>query len=119
MEPMYLKCVRMRCSQKKKMIKHSIEETEEMNMPIIESNRRDNNLFAEYDDDDDDDDDDFDLDDKWRELTDCYIDIDTEDVIDKIDDVTDGKIEDMIEEEQEDKIEDNKERAMCLDKINK
>ena len=40
------------------------------------------------------------------------------DVIDKIDDVTYDKTRDMIEEE-EDKIEDNKERTMCLDKINK
>ena len=41
--------------------KHSVEEKEEMNMPIIESNRIDNDLFAKYDDDDDDD---FDLDDE-------------------------------------------------------
>ena len=110
------------------MIKHSIEEKEEMNMPIIESNKTDNDLSAKYDDDDDD----FDLDDEWKKLTDCHTDINTEDemiedkiddgvikdVIDKIDDVTYDKTRDMIEEE-EDKIEDNKERTMCLDKINK
>ena len=87
--------------------KHSVEEKEEMNMPVIESNRTDNDLFAKYDDDDDD----FDLDDEWKKLTDCHNDIDTEDqmiedkidddeikdVIDKIDDETDDKIEDMIE----------------------
>ena len=51
-----------------------------MNMPIIESNRAGNDLFAKYDDDDDDDDDDdFDLDDEWKKLTDCHSDIDTED----------------------------------------
>ena len=59
-----------------KMIKQSVEEKEEMNMPIIECDRTDNDLFAKYDDDDDDD---FDLDDEWKELTDCHIDIDTED----------------------------------------
>ena len=74
--------------------KHSVEEKEEMNMPIIESDRTDKDLFAKYDDDDDDDDDnddddddDFDLDDEWKELTDCHSDIDTEDemIEDKID----------------------------------
>ena len=62
------------------IIKHSVEE---MNMPIIESNRTDNDLF-----DDDEDDDDFDLDDEWKELTKCHSDIDTEDemIEDKIDD---------------------------------
>ena len=55
--------------------KQSVEEKEEMNMPIIESNRIDNNLFAKYDSDDDD----FDLDDEWKKLTDCHRDIDTED----------------------------------------
>ena len=70
---------------------HSVEEKEEMNMPKIESNRTDNDLLAKYggndDDDDDDDDDDFDLDDEWKELTDCHSDIDTEDemIEDKID----------------------------------
>ena len=59
-----------------KMIKQSVEEKEEMNMPIIECDRTDNDLFAKYDEDDDDD---FDLDDEWKELTDCHIDIDTED----------------------------------------
>ena len=58
--------------------KHSVEEKEEINMPIIESNRTDNDLFAKYNDDDDDDDD-FDLDDEWKKLTDCHSDIDTED----------------------------------------
>ena len=115
-----------------KIIKHSVEEKEEMNMPIIESNRTDNDLLAKYDDDDDDDDN-FDLDDKLKELTDSHIDMDTEDaliedkiadgeikdVIEKIDDTTDDKIEDMIEEEQEDMIEDNKERTTHLDMINK
>ena len=117
---------------------YSVEEKEEMNMPIIESNRTDNDLFAKYYYyyyDDDDDDDDFDLDDEWKELTDCHSDIDTKDemiedkiedgeikcvidkiddetddkikdIIDKIDDETDDKIEDMIQEEQEDKIKD-------------
>ena len=115
-----------------KIIKHSVEEKEEMNMPIIESNRTDNDLLAKYDDDDDDDDN-FDLDDKLKELTDSHIDMDTEDaliedkiddgeikdVIEKIDDTTDDKIEDMIEQEQEDMIEDNKERTTHLDMINK
>ena len=110
--------------------KHSVEEKEEMNMPVIESNRTDNDLFAKYDDDDDDD---FDLDDEWKKLTDCHNDIDTEDqmiedkidddeikdVIDKIDDETDDKIEDIIEEEQKDMAEDNKERTRHLDMINK
>ena len=68
---------------------HSVEEKEEMNMPKIESNRTDNDLLAKYggNDDDDDDDDDFDLDDEWKELTDCHSDIDTEDemIEDKID----------------------------------
>ena len=94
--------------------KHSVEEKEEMNMPITISNRTDNDLLAKYDNDDDDDDDDgddFDLDDEWKKLTGCHRDIDTEDemiedkidngevkdVIDKIDDETDNKIEDMIE----------------------
>ena len=109
--------------------KQSVEEKEEMNMRIIESNRIDNNLFAKYDSDDDD----FDLDDEWKKLTDCHRDIDTEDemiedkiddceikdVMDKTDDETDDKIEDMIEEEQEDMIEDNKERTRHLDRINK
>ena len=63
-----------------KMIKHSVEEKEEMNMPIIQSNITDNDLFAKYDDDDDDDDDDdFDLDDELKEFTDSHIDMDTED----------------------------------------
>ena len=62
-----------------KMIKHSVEEKEEMNMPIIQSNITDNDLFAKYDDDDDDDDDDdFDLDDELKEFTDSDIDMDTE-----------------------------------------
>ena len=107
-----------------KMIKHkhSVEEKKEMNMSIIESNRTDNDLFAKYAANDDDD---FDLDDEWKELTNCNSDIDTEDemmedkiddgeikdVIDKIDDETDDKIEDM--------IEDNKERTRHLDMINK
>ena len=91
--------------------KHSVEEKEEMNMPIAISNRTDNDLLAKYDDDDDDDCDDFDLDDEWKKSTGCHRDIDTEDemmedkiddgevkdVIDKIDDETDNKIEDMIE----------------------
>ena len=91
-------------------------------MSIIESNRTDNDLFAKYAANDDDD---FDLDDEWKELTNCNSDIDTEDemmedkiddgeikdVIDKIDDETDDKIEDM--------IEDNKERTRHLDMINK
>ena len=89
-------------------------------MPIIERNRIDNDLFAKYDDDDDDDDD-FDLDNEWKELTNCHSDIDTEDemIEDKIDDETDDKIEDMIEEEQKDIIEDNNERTRHLDMINK
>ena len=108
------------------MIKHSVEE---MSIPIIESNRTDNDLFAKYCDDDLD----FDLDDELKELTERDLDTDTEDemiedkiddceikdVIDKIDDVADDKIEDTIEEEQEDTIEDNKERTAHLDKINK
>ena len=86
-------------------------------MPIIERNRIDHDLFAKYDDDDDDDD--FDLDNEWKELTNCHSDIDTEDemIEDKIDDETDDKIEDMIEEEQKDNIEDNNERTRHLDKI--
>ena len=102
--------------------KHSVEEKNEMNISIIESNRTDNDLFAKYAANDDDD---FDLDDEWKELTNCNSDIDTEaemieekiddgeikDVIDKIDDETDDKIEDM--------IEDNKERTRHLDMINK
>ena len=44
--------------------KHSIEEKQEMNMSIIESNRADNDLFAKYAADDDDD---FDSDDEWKE----------------------------------------------------
>ena len=85
-----------------------------MNMPIIESNRTDNDLFAKYDDDDD-----FDLGDEWKELTNCHSDIDNEDemIEVKIDDETDDKIEDMIEEEQKDNIEDNNERTRHLDKI--
>ena len=113
--------------------KHSVEEREEMNMPIIESNRAGNDLFAKYDDDDDDDDDDFDdLDDEWNELTKCHSDIDTEDemiegkiddgtikdVIHKIDDETDDETENMIEEEQKDMLVDNKERKRHLDMIN-
>ena len=109
---------------------YSFEEKEEMNMPIIESNRTDNDLFAKYYhyyyyyyDNDDDDDDDFDLDDEWKELADCHSDIDTEDemiedkiedgeikyVIDKIDDETDDKIKDIIDkidDETDDKKED-------------
>ena len=110
--------------------KHSVEEKEEMNMPVIESNRIDNDLFAKYDNDDDDD---FDLDDEWKKLTDSHSDIDTEDemiedkiddceikdVIDKIDGETDDKVEDMIEKEQENMIGDNKERTRHLDMINK
>ena len=101
--------------------KHSVEEKEEMNMSIIESNRTDNDLFAKYADDDDDN---FDLDDEWKKLADCHSDIDTEgemiediddgeikDVIDKIDDETDDMIEEM--------IEDNKKRTRHLDMINK
>ena len=96
-----------------KMIKHSVEEKEEMNMPIIESNRADNDLLVKYDDDDDD----FDLDDEWKELANCHSDIDTEDemIEDKIDDETDDKIEDMIQKEQKDMTEDNKERTKHLD----
>ena len=60
-----------------KMIKQSVEEKEEMNMPIIQSNITDNDFFAKYDDDDDDDD--FDLDDELKEFTDSHIDMDTED----------------------------------------
>ena len=70
--------------------KHSVEEKEEMNMTIIESNRTDNDLFAKYYDDDDEDDDDYEH---------------------KIDDETDGKILYTIEEEQNDMIEDNKEKT--------
>ena len=73
-----------------KTIKHkySVEEKEEMNMSIIESNRADYDLFAKYADDDDDDDEDFDLDNERKKLTDCHSDIDTEDemIEDKIDD---------------------------------
>ena len=137
-----------------KMIKYGVEEKEEINMPIIESNRTDNDLFemirhsiekmntsiiendrtdsdlfAKYNDDDLD----SDLDDELKELTERHLDIDPEDemieekiddgeikdVIDRIDGVADDKIEDMMEEKQEDKIEDNKERTICLDKINK
>ena len=137
-----------------KMIKYGVEEKEEINMPIIESNRTDNDLFemirhsiekmntsiiendrtdsdlfAKYNDDDLD----SDLDDELKELTERHLDIDPEDemieekiddgeikdVIDRIDGVADDKIEYMMEEKQEDKIEDNKERTICLDKINK
>ena len=95
------------------IIKHSVEE---MNMPIIESNRTDNDLSAKYDDD-------FYLDFELKELTERDLDTDTKDemIDDKIDDDDDATyhtIEDMIEEEQEGKIEDNKERTMHLDKIN-
>ena len=73
-----------------KTIKHkySVEEKEEMNMSVIESNRADYDLFAKYADDDDDDDEDFDLDNERKKLTDCHSDIDTEDemIEDKIDD---------------------------------
>ena len=90
-------------------------------MSIIERNRIDNDLLAKYDDDDDDDDDDFDLDNEWKELTNCHSDIDTEDemIEDKIDDETDDKIEDMIEEEQKDIIEDNNERTRYDKQTNK
>ena len=94
-----------------------IDTEDEMNMPIIESNRTYNDLFGKYNDDDLD----FDLDDELKELTEQHLDTDTEDemiedkiddgeikcVIDKIDDVTDDKIKSMIEEEKEDVIEDN------------
>ena len=97
-------------------------------MSIIESNRRDNDLFGKYNDGYLD----FDLDDELKELTEQHLDTDTEDemikdkiddgeikyVIDMIDDVTDDKIENMIEEEKEDVIEENKERTMDLNKIN-
>ena len=97
-------------------------------MSIIESNRRDNDLFGKYNDGYLD----FDLDDELKELTEQHLDTDTEDemikdkiddgeikyVIDMINDVTDDKIENMIEEEKEDVIEENKERTMDLNKIN-
>ena len=53
-----------------KKIKHSAEEKEEMNMPVIGSNRTDNDLFAKYDDGGDD---------ELKELTEHHLDIDTED----------------------------------------
>ena len=85
-------------------------------MPIIESNRTDNDLLAKFYDDDLD----VDLDDELKELTEHDLDRDTEDemiedkidygeikdVIDKIDDATDDKIEHVIEGEQGDKLED-------------
>ena len=54
-----------------KMIKDSAKQKEETNMPIIESNRTDNDLFVKYDD--------FDLDDELKELTEYHLDMDTED----------------------------------------
>ena len=79
-------------------------------------------MFAKYAADDYDD---FDLDDKWKKLTDCHSDIDTEDemIEDKIDDceIKDviGKIDDETDDMIEDMIEDNKERTRHLDMINK
>ena len=82
-----------------------------MNMPIIESNRTDNDLLAKFNDD-------FDLDDELKELTELDLDTDTEDEIIKgkidDDDATDDKIEEIIAEEQE----DENERITYLDKIN-
>ena len=48
-----------------KMIKNSVEEKDEMNISIIESNRTDNDLLAKYNDDELD----LDLDDELKELT--------------------------------------------------
>ena len=79
-------------------------------------------MFAKYAADDYDD---FDLDVKWKKLTDCHSDIDTEDemIEDKIDDceIKDviGKIDDETDDMIEDMIEDNKERTRHLDMINK
>ena len=102
---------------------------EKICMPIIENNKTDNDLFEKCKDDDlgfDDNDVGFD-DDELKELIeqDLDIDIDIEDEMiedkidnDKIEDkIDDDRIEDMIKEKQEGKIED-KERTMCLDKIN-
>ena len=104
--------------------KHSVEEKEETNITITESNRTDNDLFAKYADDDDDDDDNFDLDDEWKKLTGCHSDVDTEDKM--IEDIDDGKIKDVIDKIDdetddmiEEMIEDNKERTRHLDMINK
>ena len=104
--------------------KHSVEEKEETNITITESNRTDNDLFAKYADDDDDNN--FDLDDEWKKLTDCNSDIDTEDemIEDKIDDCKIKDVIDKIDETDdmiEDMIEDNKERTrhLHLDMINK
>ena len=58
-----------------KMIKNSVEEKDEMNISIIESNRTDNDLLAKYSDDDLD----FDLDDELKELTERHLHTDTED----------------------------------------
>ena len=79
-------------------------------------------MFVKYAADDYDD---FDLDDKWKKLTDCHSDIDTEDemIEDKIDDCeiknVIGKIDDETDDMIEDMIEDNKERTRHLDMINK
>ena len=102
--------------------KHSVEEKEETNITITESNRTDNDLFAKYADDDDDNN--FDLDDEWKKLTDCNSDIDTEDemIEDKIDDCKIKDVIDKIDETDdmiEDMIEDNKERTRHLDMTNK
>ena len=102
--------------------KHSIEEKEEINILIIESNRIGNDLFAEYADDEEED---FDLDDEWKKLTDCNSDIDTEDkmIEDKIDDFEIKDVIDKIDNETDDMIEEmiegNKERTRYLDMINK
>ena len=102
--------------------KHSVEEKEETNITITESNRTDKDLFAKYADDDDDNN--FDLDDEWKKLTDCNSDIDTEDemIEDKIDDCKIKDVIDKIDETDdmiEDMIEDNKERTRHLDMTNK
>ena len=79
-------------------------------------------MFAKYAADDDDV---FDLDDKWKKLTDYHSDIDTEDemIEDKMDDceIKDviGKTDDETDDMIEDMIQDNKERTRHLDMINK
>ena len=77
-----------------KMIKNSVEEKDEMNISIIESNRTDNDLLAKYNDDELD----FDLDDELKELTERHLDTDTEDEM----------ITHSLEEKEDIKKKDNK-----------
>ena len=77
-----------------KMIRNSVEEKDEMNISIIESNRTDNDLLAKYNDDELD----FDLDDELKELTERHLDTDTEDEM----------ITHSLEEKEDIKKKDNK-----------